>query len=68
VSGKHLFHQSDLRTASSFAGRYEVGLVPNPGLTPGAMRTVAVSEACSMSHEQVVAEVSLQLQREVFQE
>jgi anti-sigma factor RsiW len=68
VSGKHLFHQSDLRTASPFAGRFEVGVVPNPGLTPGATRTVAISDVCSMPHEQVVAEVSPQLQREVFQE
>jgi hypothetical protein len=66
VSGKHLFRHSALRTASSLAGRFELGVVPNPGLTPGATRKVAVSAVSSMPHEQVVAEVSPQLQREVF--
>jgi anti-sigma factor RsiW len=68
VSGKHLFHHFALRTVSPFAGRFELGVVPNPVLTPGATRTVTVSGVCSMVHEHVVAEVSPQLQREVFQE
>jgi anti-sigma factor RsiW len=68
VSGKYLFHHSALRTVSPFAAPFEQGEVPNPGLTPGAKRTVAVDEVCSMPHEQVVAEVSPQLQQKVFQE
>jgi len=67
VSGKYLFHHSAESTASPFAAPSWLGTVPNPGLTPGATRTVAVSDVCSMPHEEVVAEVSPQLQREVFQ-
>jgi hypothetical protein len=68
VSGKRLFHSSAARATSPLTAPLELGAVPNPGLTPGATRIVAVSDVCSMPHEQVVAEVSPQLQQEVFQE
>jgi len=68
VSGKRLFHRSAPRATSPLTAPLELGAVPNPGLTPGATRIVAVSDVCSMPHEQVVAEVSPQLQQEVFQE
>jgi hypothetical protein len=68
VSGKYLFHHTALRTVSPFTAPFEKGEVPNPGLTPGTTRTVAIDEVCSMPHEQVVVEVSPQLQQRVFQE
>ncbi len=46
----------------------ERAAVPNRGLTPGATRNVTVSDVCSMSHEEVVAEVSTSLRQEVFHE
>ena len=42
--------------------------VPNPSLTPGATRMVAVSDVCSMAHEQVVGQVTSSLRQEVFRE
>jgi hypothetical protein len=68
VSGKYLLQHSALHAASSNIAPFELGAIPNPGLTPGATRTVAVDEVCSMTHEQVVAEVSPQMQQRVFQE
>ena len=46
----------------------ERGVVPDPAITPGATRRVAIRDVCSMAHEQVVAEVSPALQQEVFRE
>jgi hypothetical protein len=46
----------------------ERGAEPNPSLTPGATRRVAIGDVCSMAHEEVVAEVSAPLRQEVFQE
>ena len=53
---------------NSFAIAYEPGTIPDRGLTPGAIRTIAVSEVCSMAHEEVVAQVSSQLQLQVLRE
>src|ERR1700723_2903311 len=46
----------------------ERGSEPDRSLTPGATRMVAVGDVCSMPHEEVIAEVSTSLRREVFQE
>lgn len=46
----------------------ERALEPDPGLTPGATRRVAVSDVCSMPHEEVVSEVSTAVRQEVFEE
>lgn len=45
-----------------------VEVLPNPQLTPGATRTVATSELCSMSHDEVIRRVPAALQRQVFSE
>jgi hypothetical protein len=42
--------------------------VPNRNLTPGATRTVSVSEVCSMPHEEVVRDVPGSLREQVFRE
>jgi hypothetical protein len=54
--------------ATSGALSIERGAEPNRNLTPGAIRTVAIAEVCAMPHEEVVAEVSTSLRREVFRD
>jgi hypothetical protein len=73
ISGGYFLHRSTLgptlgATHSLRAVPIERGAVPDPALTPGATRRVAIGDVCSMVHEQVVAEVSSSLQQEVFRE
>ena len=68
VISKILFKHSALHTAKTAAVSSERGVEPDPTLTPGAMRRVAISDVCSMPHEDVVGEVSTSLRQEVFQE
>jgi len=42
--------------------------VPDPKLTPGAIRSVSIGDVCSMPHEQVVSDVPSSLRQEVFKE
>jgi hypothetical protein len=44
----------------------EGGAEPNRNLTPGATRTVTISDVCSMPHEEVIGEVSTSLRQEVL--
>ena len=53
-------HRTDLREVA--------GLLPNPSLTPGAVRPVAIGDICSMEHEEVVRPVSSAIQQRVFNE
>jgi len=53
-------HRTDLRE--------DAGLLPNPSLTPGAVKPVAIGDICSMDHEEVVRPVSAAIQRRVFNE
>jgi hypothetical protein len=53
-------HRTDLRE--------DAGLLPNPSLTPGAVRRVAIGDICSMDHEEVVRPVSAAIQQRVFNE
>jgi hypothetical protein len=46
----------------------DAGLLPNPSLTPGAVRPVAMGDICSMDHEEVVRPVSATVQQRVFNE
>jgi hypothetical protein len=62
------FRPSNLRRKSSMVASFERGLVPNHTLTPGATRSVTINDVCAMPHEEVVAEVSSTLRREVLQE
>ena len=50
------------------AGQAQLASLPNRNITPGATRTVTVSDICSMAHEEVVRDVSASLRHEVFQE
>jgi hypothetical protein len=61
LGGKLLLQHAQLRLIASAA-------VPNPSLTPGATRPVALSDVCSMAHEQVVRDVPDQLRQQVFKE
>jgi anti-sigma factor RsiW len=44
------------------------GILPSRALTPGATRTVAISDICAMAHEEVVRAVSSSVSQAVFQE
>jgi hypothetical protein len=68
ASGMYFFQHSTPRSSNSTAATLERGTVPDPTLTPGATRAVAIRDVCSMAHEEVVAEVSSSLQQEVFRE
>src|SRR6202161_4567675 len=61
--GGRLLQNSTLRRARSAVILSESGAEPDPNLTPGATRRVALSDVCSMAHEEVVAEVSSPLRQ-----
>lgn len=63
-----LFPHSTWRETESRLVPADRGLVPDPGLTPGATRPVAVNEICSMDHEDVIRGVPMSLREEVFKE
>jgi hypothetical protein len=44
------------------------GLLPDPNLTPGATRPIAMSDICLAQHDQVVLSVSNPVRQRVFQE
>jgi len=44
------------------------GLLPNPTLTPGVTRPVALGDLCSMDHDEVVLPISDILRQQVFDE
>lgn len=46
----------------------DAGLLPNPNLTPGATRSIAIGDLCSMDHDQVVLPISAALRQRVFEE
>jgi hypothetical protein len=56
-----------LHRAGSTGFQFERGAEPDRSLTPGATRSVTVSDVCLMPHEEVVGEVSTSLRQEVFQ-
>ncbi len=64
VGGGLLLQHSTLRRAAKF----ERAAVPDRSLTPGATRSVTVSDVCSMPHEEVIGEVSTSLRQEVLHE
>jgi hypothetical protein len=66
--GRMVFHRSQLRGIGSAAVAVEHGAEPDHSLTPGATRSVSVSDVCSMEHEEVVRDVSTSLRQEVFHE
>jgi hypothetical protein len=66
VAAKLLVQHSALLRKNSAPVAY--GTVPDPSLTPGATRTVKVSDVCSMAHEEVVRDVPASLRQEIFRE
>jgi anti-sigma factor RsiW len=68
VAGKFLIQNSARHAEDSALHVVEAGAVPNRNLTPGATRTVALSEVCSMPHEEVTREVPARLRQQVFHE
>jgi hypothetical protein len=56
------------RIIASMAAQFERGTIPNRNLTPGAARSIAMSSACSMAHEEVAVEVPASLRQEVLRE
>ena len=68
VVGRILVHHSTQPAANSIVDAFERGALPDRRLTPGATRRVAISDVCSMAHEEVDKEVSTSLRQEVFRE
>jgi hypothetical protein len=68
LGGTLLLQYSTIRGANSTAVIFEAGAEPDHSLTPGATRRVTISDVCSMTHEEVVAEVPTSLRQKVFQE
>ncbi len=46
----------------------QVGMLPDPGMTPGSTRRVTLAEVCAVDRDEVVREVPAPLQQKVFQE
>jgi len=68
VVGGISVRRSTLRRANSIVAAFERGALPDRRLTPGATRSVAISDVCAVAHEEVVEEVSTPLRQEVFRE
>jgi len=43
-------------------------VLPNPSLTPGATRPIAIGDICAMDHDEVVLPISATLRQRVFEE
>jgi hypothetical protein len=68
VVGTHLLQRSTRRGTNSMVAPFERGAVPDHSLTPGATRSITVSDVCTLAHEEVVRDVPTSLRQEVFQE
>jgi hypothetical protein len=66
--GSILFRHRGLRAADAKISSAEHSIVPDPRLTPGATRMIAIDSACSMTHEEVIKDVPRSLRREVLHE
>jgi hypothetical protein len=67
VGGLILLHRASHGLSAS-VDPFERGALPKHSLTPGATRSVTISDVCSMAHEEVVREVSDSMRQKVFQE
>jgi len=67
IGGVFLLHRAPDGLQASPAP-FERGALPEPNLTPGATRSVSLSQVCSIPHEDVVREVSDSMREEVFKE
>jgi anti-sigma factor RsiW len=65
LAARMLYQQKVTRQSSAVAYGE---LLPNPQLTPGATRNVAIRELCSAAHDEVVRSVSNTLQQQVLTE
>jgi hypothetical protein len=63
-----ILQHSIQRGANASIDPFEVGALPRHSLTPGATRSVAIGDVCSMAHEEVVREVSASMRQKVFEE
>jgi hypothetical protein len=69
LGGGALYRQYHERTKYESASPAGLGgLLPDPNLTPGATRPIAMSDICSAQHDQVVRNVSNPVRQRVFQE
>jgi hypothetical protein len=68
VAGNVFVHRSMPRQPNSMIAASDRSVLPDRSLTPGATRRVtAISDVCSMAHEEVVREVPTSLRQQVFQ-
>jgi hypothetical protein len=68
VISKLFVRHPAMSTLHSAVIAFELEVVPNRSLTPGAARQVAVRDVCEMAHEEVVKAVPAALRQRVFQE
>jgi hypothetical protein len=66
VLGARVLFQQTVKHGSS--GVVYAAVLPDPQLTPGATRPVAIDDLCSMPHDEVVRAVPDALQRQVLSE
>jgi hypothetical protein len=65
VVGARLLYQTARHQSSAVV---YADVLPNPQLTPGAIRTVAIGDLCAVPHDEVVRSVPNALQRQVLKE
>jgi anti-sigma factor RsiW len=68
MGSKLLVQRSTLREENTALFAVERGAVPDRNLTPGATRSVTISDVCSMAHKEVVRAVPTPLRQEIFQQ
>jgi hypothetical protein len=68
VFGKFFMERSIAMRNERFAAEVRRDVVPDPKLTPGITRAVALRDVCSAEREEVVRDVPTPVRHEVFQE
>jgi hypothetical protein len=68
VGGKYIFKNQIFRELNPALIASSDVVIPNRSLTPGLTRQVAISDVCSMPHEEVVASVPHSLRQRVLRE
>jgi hypothetical protein len=63
-----LIRHTTARSGDTSVAAFEHGALPQRSLTPGAARSVTISDVCSMPHEEVVREVSESMREEVLKQ
>jgi hypothetical protein len=68
LGGEAIYHRFIPRVPDQAIAAFALRAIPDRNLTPGAARQVAITDICSVAHEEVVKPVSLSLRQQVFRE